>query len=101
MRFSLNLKKCLAGLMLGGLALWLAGCGESSSTPMPSSSTSNAASPRVNSDGSVKADGAADGKSASGSEGTESGAADEQAGSSTGGREVPEAAPPSDKDEAK
>ncbi len=98
MRFSTNLKKCLAGLMLGGLALWFAGCGESSSTPMSPSGTSGT-SPKVNSDGSVKSGDTAGAKSAGRGGADKTGADDEQAGSSTGGREVP--LPADEKDEAK
>ncbi len=94
MRFSPNLKKCLAVLMCGGLALWLAGCGESSSTPKPSSGSSSTASK-----GSGDAAGKTPGSASEGANRT--GADDEQAGSSTGGRDVPEAAPANDKDEAK
>ncbi len=98
MRFSMNLKKCLPGLMLGGLALWFAGCGESTSTPTKPASTS----PNVNGDGSLKGEGLGSKSNESSSAGAgKSSADDEQAGSSTGGREVPEAAPPDDKDEAK
>jgi hypothetical protein len=102
MRFSTNLKKCLAGLMLGGAALWVAGCGESASTSKPSGSTSISTSPRLNSDGSVRGDGTTAGETGSSSEDAKTPAKDgdgEQAGSSTGGREVP--LPADDKDEAK
>ncbi|MGE5194826.1 MAG: hypothetical protein ACM3U2_20230 [Deltaproteobacteria bacterium] len=100
MRFSTNLKKCLSGLMLGGAALWFAGCGETSSTP--SKPSSGSASPAVNGGGSIKSGDTAGAKSGSSSAGADKpGAEDEQAGSSTGGREVPEAAPPGDEDEAK
>ena len=96
MRFSMNLKKCLLGLTLGGVALWFAGCSESASTPKASPSTTGATSRAASGESSVKSGDPADAKSGSGSDG-----ADEQAGSSTGGRDVPEAAPPKEDGEEK
>ncbi len=106
MCFSANLKKYLAGLTLAGVAVLFAGCSESASTPKPIPGPSSSTSPKLNSDGSVKGT-----SESTGEEATSSSSSDdeekpkldgdaEQAGSTTG-RDVPEAAPPSDEDEAK
>ena len=100
MRFSMNLKKCLLGLTLGGVVLWFAGCSESSSTPASSYGASGTTSPKATGGDSAKSGDSTDAKSGSGSDGADkSGAADEQAGSGTGGRDVPDAAPPGNEEE--
>lgn len=95
MCFRVILKKCISGLTLAGVLVWLAGCAETSSTPKPAPSSpstkvpaSTDASPKssLKSDGSVASD--------SGSSGTESAAGSET--DSDKGREVPDAAPATD-----
>jgi hypothetical protein len=100
MCFSANLKKCLSGLMLAGVALWFAGCSESASTPTTRPSGSTSTPPKVNSDGSTKSAGDMDegtagkgtGSSSDGKAKTAADDDDEQNSSSTG-RDVPEATP--------
>src|SRR5262249_1358816 len=90
MRFRAILKKCLSTSMLAAAGMWLSGCSETTTTTKPPSSSPA----KVYSDGSAKPSGdASDGKSGGSDESTKSTDSDEQAGSTTGGREVPEATP--------
>jgi hypothetical protein len=98
MTFSAILKKCLPALMAASLGAWLIGCAETSSTPKPapspsSTSTAKSVSPDKASPETPAKEERATG-SGSSSEGSESVAGSETAPGA--GREVPEAAPPTD-----